>query len=232
MNGQNANHYAALLRSGRWFAGLPEPLQADLVQLAMVKTLGAGEALFRRGDASCGLYAVVDGSVRILGISSAGKEVLLTLVEPPTWFGEISVIDGEPRTHDAISDSASTLIHLPQPALDTLLTASPLIWRELGRLVSTKIRLLFTTVEELAVLPVGARLARRLLLMAGAYGEWNDRSRRTVDVRQEQLAMMLSVSRQTVNALLKEFASQQLVRISYGQIELLDLEGLRRASTA
>jgi CRP-like cAMP-binding protein len=73
------------------------------------------------------------------------------------------------------------------------------------------------------------RLARRLAMMAEGYGE-REHQRRTVEVSQEQLAQMLSTSRQTANQLLKELAARGLIRLSYGTIEILDLAGLRRAA--
>ena len=62
--------------------------------------------------------------------------------------------------------------------------------------------------------------------MAEGYGERTHLSR-TVEVSQEQLAMMVSTSRQTANHLLKELESRGLIRLQYGSIEILDLEGLR-----
>jgi CRP-like cAMP-binding protein len=230
LDARKITRYAGQLKTGRWFQGLPEGFQQDLLRAAIVRTLHADERLFSRGDPPRGLYAVVEGSIRISGVSESGKEALLTLAEPPSWIGEISLFDGEPRTHDAIAEAPSVVIEIPQESLDAILEANPQYWRDLGLLLTAKVRLLFSMMEDLAVLPLGVRLARRLLLMAGAYGEWTDRSKRVVDVRQEQLAMMLTTSRQTMNALLKEFASQGVLRLSYGQIEIVDFPGLRRAA--
>lgn len=229
----SAAPYAEILRSGRWFQGLPSGLQAQLLSVATVRSLGAGEFLFQRGDPFCGLYAIVDGSVRITGASEAGKEALLTLIEPPSWFGEIAVFDRDVRTHDAIGEVPSILVRVAPEPLDTLLSAEPLFWHHLGALMASKVRLLFTLLEDLALFPIDVRLARRLLLMAGAYGEWRDRSRRVVEVSQEQLAAMLGSSRQTINTVLKQFAAQGILRVAYGQIELLDGPALlRRAELA
>ncbi len=232
MDPRNAARYEGLLRTGRWFDGLPDALRQAILRVARVRTLEAGERLFSRGDALTGLYAIVEGSVRITGVTAAGKEALLTLAEPPSWIGEIAVFDRAPRTHDAIAEVKSVLVHVPQDDLDAILAAEPRYWRDLGLLVTAKLRLLFTMVEDIAALPLAVRLARRLLLMAGSYGEFHDRTRRVVDVRQEQLAMMLTTSRQTMNALLKEFASQGMIRVSYGQIEILDFDRLRAAAAA
>jgi CRP-like cAMP-binding protein len=219
-----------LLRSGRWFRGLTDELQRELLRLALERKVGPGERLFSRGDPPCGLYAVVDGTIRIAGVTDEGKEVTLTMVEPPSWFGEIAVFDREPRTHDAIAQTAGAVLRVPQESLEELLEQTPIYWRDLALLVTTKLRLAFVALEDSAARPLGVRLARRLLVMAYSHGEWHDQSRRIVEVRQEQLATMLGTSRQTLNAVLKDYAAQGLLRVSYGQIEILDVEGLRRVS--
>lgn len=229
MKSRNARDYAELLRSGRWFAGLDDGLQEALVEAALLLRLGAGERLFARGDAPSGLFAVVDGALRISGTAESGREALLTIVEPPSWFGEIAVFDGQPRTHDAVAEVESLVAHVPKAALDQILAAEPRRWRDLGLLMTSKLRLAFAAMEEMAVLPTAVRLARRLVYMAEGYGE-RAHERRTVEVSQDQLAMMLSTSRQTCNALLKELEARGLVRLSYGSIEILDLDGLRAAS--
>ncbi|MBX3234264.1 MAG: Crp/Fnr family transcriptional regulator [Labilithrix sp.] len=220
----------ALLRSGRWFGGLAPEVQDDLLALAVVKTLAPEETLFLRGAEPDGLYAVVDGSVRICGRTDAGKEVLLTVIDPPGWFGEIAVFDGDVRTHDAIAQVETTVILVPQVPLLAMLAANPPRWRDLAMLLATKLRLVFAMVEDTVALPLKTQLARRVLSLARVHGEWDDRSRRVLSVGQEQLATMLGTSRQTVNAILKDFAAKGLLRASYGRIELLDFEGLRVAA--
>ena len=82
--------------------------------------------------------------------------------------------------------------------------------------------------EETALLPAPVRVARRLLLMADGYGDLRLGTRRVLHVPQEQLAQLLSLSRQTVNQVLKEFEAHGILRLAYGEIELLDFAGLHR----
>ena len=230
MAGKKPGDYRELLRNGKWFRGLPAELETALLGAAELVPIKAGASIFARGDPPSGLYAVLDGAVRVSGTGESGKEALLTLVEPPAWFGEISVFDGLPRTHDAVAHGASLLLRVPQGALDALLERQPGYWRDLALLMAHKLRLVFGVMEEMAVLPIPARVARRLVAMADGYGEWHDRQRRVVSVKQEQLAQMLSTSRQTVNQVLKDLEVQGLVKLTYGEIELLDGAGLRRAA--
>lgn len=214
------------LDTGHWFSHLPVSLQDSLLAAARVRRLPSGQLLFKRGDPPCGLYAVLEGSVRIGAVSEQGKEALLSLVEPPHWFGEICLFDGQPRTHDAYAVGPCTLLHIPQTALLMLLDEHPAYWRQLALLMSHKLRLTFINLEQLSLMPAPARLAHRLLMIAEGYGEI-DPPRRVLQLPQEQLASMLSLSRQTTNQLLKDLQGQGILNLRYGEIEILDTERLR-----
>lgn len=223
--------YSALVRAGTWFQSLPAAFQEQLLALAVLRRLDSGQRLFARGDPPDGLYCVVEGAVRITTISDTGKEALLAIIEQPQWFGEIALFDGQSRTHDAWSEVSSTLLHVTQHALHKLLDSHPTYWREFGLLLTQKIRTTFLVLEEAALLPAAGRLARRLVTIAEGYGEWKDRSRRVIQVPQDQMALMLSLSRQTVNQILKQFETQGAVRLERGGIEILDMGKLRSLAT-
>lgn len=224
--------YIPLLESGRWFAHLPRGFAQPLIDMAHVRQLQAGEVLFLRGDAPCGLYAVVRGAISISGTGGRANEArsaLLTRLEPPHWFGEISVFDGSVRTHDAHAAEPSTLLHVPHERLQAWLREHPEHWHALALLLTDKLRTAFVAMEELALLPAPLRLARRLVVMAEGYGQWTaeGRSRRVLSLSQEQLSQMLAISRQTTNQILKDLEARGLVRVNRGEVEILDLESLR-----
>ncbi|AYC30966.1 Crp/Fnr family transcriptional regulator [Pseudomonas cavernae] len=223
----DAHAYRPLLLSGHWFSHLPAELQDALLDAASLRRLDAGQRLFSRGDKPCGLYAVVAGSIRIGAVSQTGKEALLTLIEPPYWFGEIALFDGQPRTHDAYADGPCVLLSVPQAALLALLERQPQHWRDFALLLSQKLRLAFIALEEMSLLPAAPRLARRLVMIAEGYGEVSG-ERRLIHLAQEQLALMLAISRQTTNQILKDLEAQGVLRLTYGEIEILDLERLRQ----
>jgi CRP-like cAMP-binding protein len=223
-----AEKYRELLRSGRWFRGISEDFQRAVLEQGVLRSLSPDQLLFSRGDPPCGLYAVLSGGVRVTGVTESGKEMLLIVLEPPSWFGEIAVFDDLPRTHDAIADGETLLLQVPHAVLRRALDAHPIWWRDLGMLVTSKLRLSFLALEDAALLPVAVRLARRLVMIAEGYGEWQGKKNRVIEVRQEQLAMMLSTSRQTANQLLKDLEARGVVKLSYGEIELVDVEALKR----
>lgn len=222
----DAESWHARLSSGHWYRHLPAPLQHSLLAHARVRQLAAGQVLFKRGDPPCGLYAVLEGSLRISAVNEQGKEALLSLAQAPFWFGEIAVFDGLLRTHDACAVGPCTLLQVPQAAMLHLLAQSPAYWRDMALLMSQKLRLSFINIEQLSLAPASVRVAHRLWMIAEGYGEI-DGSRRLVQLAQEDLAAMLGVSRQTTNALLKELQGQGVVRLGYGEIEILDAPRLR-----
>lgn len=215
------------LTQGRWFSAIPAPLQALLIQQGRLQTIERGSTLFSRGDMSCGLYAVLEGALRISVVNEDGKEAILTFIDPPNWIGEVSLFDGQPRTHDAIAETDSQLLHIPQPALDHLLQTTPEYWRSFGQLLTQKLRLTFYAIEDFALLPAPQRLVRRLVMIAEGYGNRTNGQSQTIRLQQEQLGRMLSISRQTTNQILKELEASGLIKLVYGGIEIQDLDALQ-----
>ncbi|MEX0164880.1 Crp/Fnr family transcriptional regulator [Pseudomonas brassicacearum] len=218
------------LMAGHWYRHLPAELQNSLLGMARVRRLPPGYRLFQRGDPPCGLYAVLEGAVRVGAVNERGKEALLSVVEAPHWFGEICLFDGQPRTHDAVVVGQCTLLHVPQASLLALLQEQPIHWRHLALLMSHKLRLTFINLEHLSLMPAPARLAHRLLMIAEGYGEIEP-PRRLLALPQEQLALMLALSRQTTNQILKDLQAQGILHLGYGEIEILDIGRLRALTT-
>lgn len=226
---QTAAEYREGLRSSRWFSQTPETLQEQLLTCAEVQWLSDGERLFSRGDEFDGIYCVVRGALRVSGSIASGKEALLAVVEPYNWLGEIALFDGLARTHDAISEGPSIILRVPPAALSEMLRQHPDYWRWFGLLVTQKMRFAFIGIEEAALLPAPLRVARRLVSIAEGYGELAGCSRRILPLPQEQLGAMLSLSRQTINQVLKQLEQKKLIRLNYRELEILDLSGLRQA---
>jgi CRP-like cAMP-binding protein len=217
---------ATLLSGSAWYRSAPAALQAQLIDAGRIERLAAGERLFTRGDPDDGIYCVLGGIVRIGAASASGKEALLAVIEPVNWFGEIALFDNRPRTHDAYAEHDTELFHVTRAALAGLLERTPAHWHTIGLLLTQKLRLAFDAIEEAALLPAAQRVARRLLLMAGGYGEAGT-MRRVINVPQEDLAMMLALSRQTINQVLKQFETQGAVKLGYAEIRIVDERRLR-----
>lgn len=226
----NASRYAPLLLQGSWFSGISAELRQALLDQAKVMVFSAGQEIFAYGDESQGIYAVVEGCVSVSRCRQDGKEALLTIIDLANWFGEITLFDKQKRTHRASSISESTLLYIDGQSLEKILSEHPQYWQEFGLLLTHKVRFLMDMAEDLALCSTAQRVAKRLVLIAENYGMWTHQSKRMIDTPQEQLAMMMFMTRQTINQVLKDLARQQLIKLHYGAIEILDLDGLKKFS--
>jgi len=215
------------LRSDAWFDGAPAVLQDMLLTRGRLIELAHGERLFGRGDEAEGLCCVTAGALRVGSLQADGTESLLAYVVPYQWFGEISLIDGQPRTHDALADGETTVLVVAHAVLQDWLHAHPAHWQHVAQLACMKLRLLFTVLEDIAHLPIEARLAKRLWMVAHGYGARSGEPRRQIRLPQEQLALMMGVTRQSVNKALRALEARGWLSLRYGAIELLDLDALR-----
>lgn len=220
---------AELLGHGAWFAQLPTHLRELLLQHGQTQHLDAGQRLFLRGDPCDGLYAVLSGAMLISGSNAEGRSTVLAVLEPPTWFGEISIIDDGPRTHDAHAHLTTTLWWVSRSVVDDLLAEHPLLWRHLARLVTAKTRLLFMRLSDMTAQPAQARLIHELLRLAEGYGMAQTPSgARLLPIKLEQLAGLASTSRQTASEVLGQLQRLGLVRRQAQGLEVLNTEGLRQ----
>lgn len=232
------------LRGDIWFSQVPRALADGLVARGLLKRLQDGEALFRRGEPADGLYAVLEGGLHITGVTRDGREAMLSLIEPPMWFGEIALFDRLPRTHDAVACGATTVLFVPLSALDALLDAQPRYWRDVGVLMAFKTRMAFIALEDQALIQPAERVARRLVWLAycamgGASGASGAAvpgadvaapGRCRITIKQTQLALMMALSRQTVNQFLRALEQRGVIRLSYGLIDVLDMPALLDAA--
>jgi CRP-like cAMP-binding protein len=211
------------MQHSRWLAAAAPQLRERLPALGQVRVLAHGEALHRRGDASDALWCVLAGAIRITSVSEAGREAVLSFIEPFNWFGEIGLIDGGPRTHDGVAEGATRVFVAPAAALQALLNEQPQLWRDVAMLVCAKLRLSFAAIEDMSLLPAGPRLARRLEMLAqGAVGGADTAPRSVLHIHQDQLAAMLALSRQTVNQELKRLQAAGVVDLAPGEVRLLN----------
>jgi CRP/FNR family cyclic AMP-dependent transcriptional regulator len=218
----------ALLRSDAWFGGVSRDFEVAILSLVTIRRLRSGEHLFSRGDATDGLYAVLEGSLRISGTSEAGKDAIFSMMDPPSWFGEIAQFDQFPRTHNAVAEDAVRVLHVPQLELLHMLEVNPRYWRELGALMALRMRLAFINLEDQALLPVETRLARRLVWLVEASARTLNPGPCLLSISQAQLGLMLSLSRQTTNRALQILRDSGVLRVTYGGIEVVDRQGLMK----
>jgi CRP-like cAMP-binding protein len=211
-----------LLATEPWFGSCPADFQQALVDAGRLHRLADGERLFGRGDAADGLCCVTAGALRMGSMDEDGGVALLASVEPYQWFGEISMLDGLARTHDAEADGPAEVLLVPREALWGWLQDHPAHWRDLARLACGKLRQAFDVLEDIQRLPLDQRLMKRLWLQSRGFG--SRPARRKLRLPQDQLALMMGVSRQSVNRALQALEAQGRISLHYGTIELLGEE--------
>jgi CRP/FNR family cyclic AMP-dependent transcriptional regulator len=222
----------AALQTQLWFSSCDAEFQSALVERSRLWHLKAGDYLFTQGDEKESLCCVVAGALKLGSTDQSDGSLRLTLyVEPYTWFGEVSTIDGLPRSQDAVADVDSTVMVVTGSALTEWLEAHPQNWRDLARLACGKLRMVLTALEDAATLSIEQRLARRLLLSATNFGQSTQPTlKRRVRLPQDYLARMLGVSRQTINKLLRAMERDGVLSLHYGEIEIVDFLGLLQRS--
>ena len=213
--------------TGSWFSKLSHPLRSAILSRAAVRRLPDGAMLSSRGAAADEWCGVAKGAVRVSSVSLAGKQITLTYVEPGTWFGDISLFDGLPRTHDSNSHGDTTLLVVRKADFKELLAQHTELYEALLRLNCRRLRLMFDAVEDLNTRPLASRLARQILLLARSYGiAHGEEIRIGLQLAQEDLAQLLGASRQRVNQELKGFERDGAVRIEPTRLVVLSKDKL------
>ena len=225
-----ANPRAALLNDG-WFRDCPASFQDALIAYARCHRLSAGEHLFVGGMKDGDLYCVLSGSLCVQASDIEGETPVLAMLEPCQWFGELSLVDHLPRSHDAIADTDAVVLCVPRTRIEDWLARHPAHWRDIARLAVGKLRMAHQVVGQEVGRPLAARVARRLCNLAHGCGFDTHQPRHHLRLTQEQLARMLGTTRSGVNKVLREFEQQGLVRLHYGEIELLQPSTLRERAT-
>jgi CRP-like cAMP-binding protein len=221
----------ANLEGARWFSSLSAGLRSDILDRATVRRLPDGSVLSNRGEAAGEWCGVALGAVRIGTVSLSGKQVALTYVEPGSWFGDIALFDGLPRTHDATTHGPTTILTVRKADFHDLLERHVELYDALLRLNCRRLRLMFDLVEDLNTRPLAARLARQLLLLARRYGVVEDGVTRIgLQLAQEDLAQLLGASRQRVNQELKALERQGALRVEPSGVAVLAPDLLEAAA--
>jgi CRP/FNR family transcriptional regulator, cyclic AMP receptor protein len=219
-----------ILATNPLLSGLPADIVEELMAVSMLRQLGDGECLYAQGDEGDGLFGVVKGRIRLSNSSREGKELLVMLVEPGDWIGEVSLLDGLPRSLDAYAMGECAVLFLPRQRFDKLLKSKPELYQYFIPMLCRKLRLALSYVEGAALFPLPARLAQRLLELLTFYGVEDDSQGSLIDVHlpQEDLAKMLGVSRQAISRELKRLEAEGIIKLAYGQLRVTDKLALQR----
>jgi CRP-like cAMP-binding protein len=221
--------WAAVLAQVPLFAELaPAELEA-LAACLRPRQYRRGGPIFFQGDPGTGFYIIQSGRVKIALTSPDGREVVLTLLGPNDFFGDLALLDGEPRSADALALDDCSLLLLTRDDFLKFLDTRPRVSRELLAVLSRRLRRNAQLIQDAAFQDISGRLARLLLTLAEQHGQPGAEGVLIgARLTQSELAAMVAATRESVNKALRGLERQGLVRRQRGLITLLDPDALRR----
>jgi len=211
------------LMANPWFSSLPDRVRQDIVAHSGTRAFDRGERILSRGDPGTAFYAILDGVVQVSGTSLIGRMAVLTFYLPGAWFGEISLLDGKPRTHDVGAHTDLLLLALGAANFELLLATHAEFSRSLLRLECERLRAMSVAMESTATHSPEQRLAGRLVELARNYGSPTAKGLRIdMNLPQETLACLIGISRQRINQIFKHWVDDGLIEQHYGHLILRD----------
>lgn len=217
--------HAGLLHRHAVFGALTPDQLERLCTYAATRKAPAGTTLFAKGDPGDALYAVCAGTVKITVPSVDGREAMFNLLHAGEIFGEIALLDGQPRTADAVTMTDSQLMVIERRDFMSFVHSEPNVALKLIELLCARLRWASQHFEEVVFLNLPTRLARTLLRL-----EENDAppaGQRKLAITQQQLSLMLGVTRESINKQLSAWGKRKWIRLERGGIVVLARDSLQ-----
>jgi CRP-like cAMP-binding protein len=212
----------ALLRQGHWFGALAPALQQLIVQRSIVVCFEPGDCLIEEGSPPKGLYAVLEGRVRVTRRLAAGRGAPVHVGGRGFWCGEYATLAGQTTIGSTIADTQVRALFLSAAEFERIIDEEPRHYRAFMALLLERYARVFGCVADLHGLPSEERLRRRLDSIAAF---WRDdlSTRGPIDIplSQVELASMVGLSRQRLSTLLGRLAAQGLIEVGFRSIRVL-----------
>jgi CRP/FNR family transcriptional regulator len=245
---------AELLRAVPLFQELSPESREELACRVRERTFAPGEEIFHVGDPGDHLFVITEGRVRIELPTDDGPPVVLNVIEPGEFFGELALCDGRPRSASAIAMEAVHTLTLSHADFQDFLGVSPQASGHIIMVLSDRLRQVSDHLAESIFYDTASRLARRLLELAEQEGlpDTNassaptpqgvtplGRSGRTVTITREltpdDLAEMVGATSERIHQELENLEQDQILTVHGNQITIRSLpllkERIRRKST-
>jgi CRP-like cAMP-binding protein len=194
-------------------SGLPEHLSADLFTSATPVKLNADAVLFLSGDAGDGCYRVEEGLLKVTMMSRSGTERILAFLGPGAIVGELSIIDGLPRSASVVAVRDATLSFLSRAAFEVFAAKHPEVYKTLVTVIATRLRETDAVIAAGSFLPLRGRVALTLLELAHDFGQDVGSGRIVIrqKIGQSDLAAMAGIARENVSRILNDWKRRKLV---------------------
>jgi CRP/FNR family transcriptional regulator, cyclic AMP receptor protein len=215
---------------GNLFSQFPDNLAKDLFRNAKPVRLAAEEVLFLAGDPGDGCYQVEQGLLKVSMISPSGGERILAILGPGAVVGELSVIDGKPRSASVSAVRDSALYFISRATFNAFAAAHPEVYQHLVALLASRLRDTDAVLAAGSFLTLKGRIARALLDLAEAFGQKASDGR--IEIRQKisqsDVAAMAGIARENVSRILSEWMRDKLISRTSGYYRIENREKLEK----
>lgn len=214
------------LRAFPIFTSLTDAQLTSIAQLLRLRRLDRGDIACRKGDVADGLYLLASGRLQVFEITEDGREVGLNLIQPGSFFGELSVIDDLPRSAHIVAIEASVIGVLPQPAARALFYQVPALAEAMMKHLAGMVRAMS---QHRVLLGIPNAFQRVFTLLVQMSRPMPGGLVVVQDVpRQQQIAMMLNTSRETVSRAITELVQAGVVEKDMRRLIVRKPEVLRQ----
>ena len=220
---------AACLRQAPVLAGLTEPSLQALARAAHLRLFARGQAVFQKDDPAEAIYVVHSGLVVIFLATADGRELVINELQPGDLFGEMALLQRQPRSASAVARQASEVIQMDGRVFLAVLESEPRLMRQLLETLARRLRDSGEREGALAFLTAPARLARLLLDHAQAIAPSAAPDLAClVTTSQDDLAQRVGVTRQTVAKILGGWRRAGWIITGRGKIMLVNRAALKK----
>lgn len=191
----------AVLKSVPLFANFPDDQLRALSNLVRRRSAPRSSLIMAAGDATDSLYVVISGRLKVMMGDAEGKEVILSLIGPGEFFGEMGLIDDSPRSASVITIEPCELLSLSRPDFKKCMAENFEMAMAVMKGLVRRLREADRKIGSLALLDVYGRVARLLIDMAE-----NVNGQRIVTKRlpKQDIAKMIGASREMVSRVMKD----------------------------
>jgi len=209
------------------FASVPEPERSLFVKACKPQRFGPGDVVVSEGDVGDSLYLVARGRAVVRSTTPEGEVVTFDIVGPGSVLGLVGFVrDGHRRTATVVALDEVTMRVMTAAVYAEMRRRHPGVERALSILMADNVERLSAQLLEAHYLPVGQRIARRLLRVASMGGPIE--SGTVLPVTQQDVADLAGAARPTVNQALKKLEAAGAIALSRGRLEIVDADVLQQ----
>ncbi len=209
----------AVLKAVPLFASFPEDQLRMLTTMVTRRSAARSTTIMAGGDATDSLYIVLSGRLKVMMSDSDGKEVILSILGPGEFFGEMGLIDDEPRSASVVTIEPCELLAIAKRDFKKCLMENNEMGMAVMRGLVKRLREADRKIGSLALLDVYGRVARLLLDMAE-----NVNGEKVVTKRlpKQDIAKMIGASREMVSRVMKDLQTGGYIEMRGSNIVLRD----------